>query len=158
MEFFVKINNGYYLPVSNKYVGSYQFAKPSSRCSPTLTDTTGEDLLYALRDNPKETMIKDVEKRFAEVDLPQRGFKDEHYKKMILELIGKYGKASKSDIDKLLLDILPGVLDDKQKANKIWNIVYSMSKRDKIIENQGTSRYPKWILSSSKRLNDEKIR
>ena len=77
---------------------------------------------------------------------------------MILEFIGKYGKASKSDIDKLLLDILPGVLDDKQKANKIRNIVYFMSKRDKIIENQGTSRYPKWILSSSKRLNDEKIR
>jgi ATP-dependent DNA helicase RecG len=70
---------------------------------------------------------------------------------MILEFISKYGKASKSDIDKLLLDILPSVLDDKQKANKIRNIVYSMSKRDKTIENQGTNRYPKWVLSSSKK-------
>lgn len=83
--------------------------------------------------------------------IKQRGFKDDHYKKMILEFIGKYGKASKSEIDKLLLDILPGVLDDKQKANKIRNIVYSMSKRDKTIENQGTTRYPEWILSSSKK-------
>ncbi len=83
--------------------------------------------------------------------IKQRGFKDEHYKKMILEFISKYGKASKSEIDKLLLDILPSVLDDKQKANKIRNIVYSMSKRDKTIENQGTTRYPEWILSSSKK-------
>jgi ATP-dependent DNA helicase RecG len=51
----------------------------------------------------------------------------------------------------LLLDILPSVLDDKQKANKIRNIIYSMSKRDKTIENQGTTRYPQWVLSSSKK-------
>ena len=88
--------------------------------------------------------------------IKQRGFKDEHYKKLILEYISKYGKASKSEIDKLLLDILPGVLDDKQKANKIRNIVYSMSKRDKTIENQGTTRYPEWKLSSSKKQIDEK--
>ncbi|MDN5350930.1 MAG: ATP-dependent helicase RecG [Bacteroidales bacterium] len=82
--------------------------------------------------------------------IKQRGFKDDHYKKMIIEFLNKYGKASKADIDKLLLDILPGVLDEKQKSNKIRNIVYSMSKKDKTIENKGTTRYPQWVLSLSK--------
>ena len=79
-----------------------------------------------------------------------RGFKDDHYKKMIADLIRKYGKASKIDIDGLLLDILPVVLDDAQKKNKVRNLVYAMHKKDKIIENQGTTRNPIWVLCSSK--------
>jgi ATP-dependent DNA helicase RecG len=75
----------------------------------------------------------------------QRGFKDAHYKKMILELIEKYGKATKSDINSLLLEILPSVLDEKKKANKVRNIIYAMSKRDKTIINQGTRKNPEWI-------------
>ncbi len=82
--------------------------------------------------------------------IKQRGFKDSHYKKMIVEFIGEYSVATKKDIDKLLLDILPKVLDDNQKANKIRNIVYSMSKKDQSIKNIGSTRYPKWVLSSSK--------
>ena len=56
--------------------------------------------------------------------------------------------ASKEDIDKLLLDILPGVLDEKQRKNKIRNLVYAMSKKDKTIINQGTNRHPKWVRVS----------
>jgi ATP-dependent DNA helicase RecG len=89
-----------------------------------------------------------------DVYIKQRGFKDEHYKKMIIEYIQKYGSISKQEIDKLILDILPNVLDEKQKANKIRNIIYAMSKRDESITNRGTSRYPKWILSSSKQASN----
>ncbi len=74
-----------------------------------------------------------------------RGLKDDHFKKLILEYLDKYNQASKEDIDKLLLDILPGVLDDKQRKNKIRNLIYAMSKKDNIIENQGTNRHPKWV-------------
>ena len=77
-----------------------------------------------------------------------RGFKDEHYKAMILEYIDKYGSASKEDIDKLLLDILPKVLDEEQRKNKVRNLVYAMSKKDKTIKNTGTSRHPKWIKNT----------
>ena len=70
---------------------------------------------------------------------------------MILDFIKEYSSASKQDIDNLILDILPNVLDEKQKANKVRNIVYAMSKRDNTIENKGSIRYPKWILSSSKK-------
>jgi ATP-dependent DNA helicase RecG len=81
--------------------------------------------------------------------IKHRGFKDSHYKSLILQYLDKYGKATKSDIDKLLLDILPGVLDNEQRENKVRNIIYAMSKRDKTIENQGTTRYPVWKRSSS---------
>lgn len=74
-----------------------------------------------------------------------RGLKDDHFKKLILEYLDKYKRASKEDIDKLLLDILPGVLDEKQRKNKIRNLIYAMSKRDKSIINQGTNRYPQWV-------------
>ncbi len=77
-----------------------------------------------------------------------RGFKDDHYKAMILEFIDKYGSASKEDIDKLVLDLLPKVLDESQRRNKVRNLIYAMSKRDKTIKNLGTSRYPKWIRNN----------
>ena len=82
--------------------------------------------------------------------IKNRGFKDDHYKKMILDYIKQYGSATKANIDHLILDILPSVLDENKKANKVRNLVYALSKKDKSIENQGTVRYPKWILSSSK--------
>lgn len=74
-----------------------------------------------------------------------RGFKDDHYKKMILDYIDEYGSASKANIDQLLLDILPAVLDEKQKHNKIHNILYALSGKEKKIKNIGTNRYPKWM-------------
>ena len=76
--------------------------------------------------------------------IKNRGFKDDHYKKMILEYLEKYKKASKNEIDKLILDILPEILDEKQKKNKMRNIVYAMSKKDKTIINKGTNRHPEW--------------
>jgi ATP-dependent DNA helicase RecG len=87
--------------------------------------------------------------------IKNRGFKDDHYKKLVIDFLVQYKKASKADIDRLLLDILPSVLDENKKANKIKNLMYAMHKRDKSIENQGTTRYPEWILSSSK--TDEKL-
>jgi ATP-dependent DNA helicase RecG len=77
-----------------------------------------------------------------------RGLKDDHFKTLILEYLDKYKQASKEDIDKLLLDILPGVLDKNQRKNKIHNLIYAMSKRDKTIINRGTNRYPKWVRAS----------
>jgi len=76
--------------------------------------------------------------------IKNRGLKDQHYKDLILEFINKYGEASKEEIYKLILDILPKVLDDVKKNNKVRNIVYAMSKKDKSIENKGTSRNPIW--------------
>ncbi|HKK74722.1 MAG TPA: ATP-binding protein [Saprospiraceae bacterium] len=81
--------------------------------------------------------------------IKNRGFKDAHYKKMVMEYLDKYQKASRADITKLLFDILPGVLSEKQKDNKIRNILYAMSKREGTIENIGSSRKPIWVKTSN---------
>lgn len=74
-----------------------------------------------------------------------RGLKDDYYKKLILEYLEKYSRATKEDIDKLLKDVLPAVLDQKQKENKIRNLIYSLSRKEGRIENQGTNRKPVWV-------------
>jgi ATP-dependent DNA helicase RecG len=55
-------------------------------------------------------------------------------------------KHMKKDIANLLLDKLSGVLDKKQKQNKIRNIVYTMSKKDQTIELVGSSQTGFWVL------------
>lgn len=80
--------------------------------------------------------------------IKNRGFKDQHYKDLVLEFIDKYGTASKEDINDLILDLLPNVLDNEQKENKVRNLVYSMSKRDKSVKNTGTTRKPTWVRNN----------
>lgn len=76
--------------------------------------------------------------------IKMRGLKDDHYKKMIIEYLDKYKEATKDDLDKLILDLLPNILSPEQKSNKLRNIIYAMSRKDKIIKNLGTTRYPVW--------------
>ena len=76
-----------------------------------------------------------------------RAFDDQHYKDMIIAFVKRYGSASRKDIDELLFKHLSPALHERQKRNKIRNLLYAMSKKDKSIENKGTSRKPKWILS-----------
>ena len=78
-----------------------------------------------------------------------RGFDDAYYKKMILDFITEYGKATKEDLDKLILDKLSQVLDEQQKKNKLRNLIYAMHNKDKTIVNKGSTRKPVWILSLS---------
>lgn len=78
--------------------------------------------------------------------IKQRWLKDSHYKKLILEYLNKYQSATKQDIVKLLFDLLPSILDNKQKMYKIKNIMYTMSKKDISIINTGTNRNSLWRI------------
>jgi ATP-dependent DNA helicase RecG len=80
--------------------------------------------------------------------IKNRGFKDDHYKKMILDFINQYKQASKPDIDNLLYDILPDVLSFEKKQNKIRNMIYAMSKKDESIKNIGSRTKPIWVLNN----------
>lgn len=73
------------------------------------------------------------------------GFDDQHYKQLICEYIEKFGKAKRLDIDGLILDKLPDVLSDKQKINKIKNLLQAL-KKDGLIEPEGKS----WRMSKTK--------
>ena len=65
-------------------------------------------------------------------------------KKRHKKAVVRIGFRALKDLDKLILDILPNVLDEDQKKNKLRNIIYAMSKRDVSITNTGTNRKPIW--------------
>lgn len=74
-----------------------------------------------------------------------KGFEDKYYEDLIQKYILEYGNATKKDLIALLFEKLPDVLDEKQKINKVGNTISKM-KRIGLIENIGTTRYPKYIL------------
>jgi len=61
----------------------------------------------------------------------------------VLELLQKYGKATRKDVNDLLVPKLPDVLDDKQKADKVRNLLQAMRQAGQI-ENHGTRNAPIW--------------
>jgi len=65
-----------------------------------------------------------------------RGLDDQHYKKLICEYIEKFGTAKRKDIDKFLLNKLPDVLDERQKGNKVKNLLQAL-KNEGSIEPEG---------------------
>ncbi|MFN4056427.1 MAG: RNA-binding domain-containing protein [Alishewanella aestuarii] len=71
-----------------------------------------------------------------------RAFDDTHYKKLITEYLEKFGTAKRVDINSLLLDKLPDVLNPKQKDNKVKNLLQAL-KQEGIIEPVGKS----WRMS-----------
>lgn len=75
-----------------------------------------------------------------------RGFDDAHYKKMILELLGKFGSASRREIDQLLAGKLSDALNEEQKQNKISNLLSNL-RRAKRIKNSASRKAPVWVLA-----------
>lgn len=80
--------------------------------------------------------------------IKNRAFDKEHYKQLIISFLRQYKVASRKDIDDLLLDKLSDALNEKQKKRYIGNLLQEMSKKDKTIVNQGSARYPKWVLTN----------
>jgi ATP-dependent DNA helicase RecG len=78
-----------------------------------------------------------------------RGFDNRYYRDLILDMIGKHQPVSREEINELLLDKLPEVLNEDQKMDKIHNLVSSLS--GKRIRNIGSRRTPRWVL-----MDDEK--
>lgn len=78
--------------------------------------------------------------------IKHRAFDKKYYKALIIDFIKEFGSANRQDIDSLILSKLPEILDGKQKKNKINNLLYEMSKRDRSIKNIGSDRNPNWVL------------
>lgn len=99
---------------------------------------------------PNYILSSSVVAKTADIDLKvqyvkQRAFDDDHYRDMILKYLSTYGSATRKDFDRLLINKLPDILDDEQKSNKISNLLGGL-KRQKLIENKGTTNKPKYIL------------
>jgi ATP-dependent DNA helicase RecG len=65
------------------------------------------------------------------------GMDDSHYKELVLKLIRNFEKATPSQIQALLLEKLPKIMNEEQKKDKIRNLVQEMSKIDGSIQNIG---------------------
>jgi ATP-dependent DNA helicase RecG len=77
--------------------------------------------------------------------IKHRGFDDEHYKNMILEYLRTYKEANRKDLETLLISKLPEILNEKQKQNKISNLLAALRKKRKI-RNTGTIYKPRYVL------------
>ncbi len=83
--------------------------------------------------------------------IKNRAFDKAYYKDLILKFIKEYKKASRDDIDKLILDKLSNALNEEQKRTKIKNLLYEMSKKDFMIFNNSKSTIkPEWRLIENK--------
>ena len=80
-----------------------------------------------------------------------KGFDDDFYRKLIVNYLKKFGKASKEDIRKLLMDKLPDAMGSMQKENKIRNLLYGMRTKGLIERDGPNTKTAKWQLPSSKK-------
>ena len=74
-----------------------------------------------------------------------RGFDGRYYRDLILELIKEHQPVTREDINQLLLDKLPEMLDEAQKQNRIHNLLRKLAKEGQI-RNEGSRKFPRWVL------------
>jgi len=82
---------------------------------------------------------------------------DAHYEKLILDYLGKFKTATRSEINKLLLDKLSDALDEDQKASKVHNLLTRLRMRGEIV-NQGSRGHPRWALLKAENSTKERAR
>jgi len=70
---------------------------------------------------------------------------DEFYAKLLTDYLENFGHANRADINGLLMDKLSDALGDKQKYNKISNLLAKLRRRG-TIRNIGSDTAPRWQL------------
>ena len=84
--------------------------------------------------------------------LETKGFDDHFYMQRILEFLCLKGEAKKGEIYKLLAHHLPAFMTDKQKQNKITNLLaVKMSYREGLVQNTGGKGKSCWSLTEKGR-------
>jgi ATP-dependent DNA helicase RecG len=78
--------------------------------------------------------------------IKMRAQDDDYYAKLITDYLVKFGKASREEIDKLLLGKLSDALNEDQKTKKVGNLLTKL-RRSSVISNQGSRTAPVWILA-----------
>jgi ATP-dependent DNA helicase RecG len=74
---------------------------------------------------------------------------DKYYMDLVVKYLEQWGKGSRSDFIKLLTDKLPDVLSEKQKVNKVRNLLSTMGRNEVIKFVNGNQRTGVWILTKS---------
>jgi ATP-dependent DNA helicase RecG len=64
--------------------------------------------------------------------IKNKAFDDEHYKKMIVAFLEKFGEGTRKDFESLIMPKLSDILSDSQKKDKIKNLLQALKKEDRI--------------------------
>jgi ATP-dependent DNA helicase RecG len=75
--------------------------------------------------------------------IKNRAFDADHYEQLIFKFIDRYGAATRMDINTLIIDKLPEILNLSQKKTKIGNLISKMRSRG-LIQNRGSDKRPLW--------------
>lgn len=78
--------------------------------------------------------------------IKNKGFNDEAYCKWIINYLETYHHATKQDFIDLLQEKLPDSLDEKQKNDKIRNLLQKMKRNGTITTDSTNKRLANWIL------------
>jgi ATP-dependent DNA helicase RecG len=78
-----------------------------------------------------------------------RAFDKQYYLDLIVKAIDEHGSMTRRDIDELLWNKLPDWMDDKQRRNKVGNLIGELRRREKIL-NKGSYARPCWALVNSR--------
>ena len=73
-----------------------------------------------------------------------RGLDDDYYQRLVLEYLATYGRASRADLDALLLAKFPDVLSRSQRANKVKNLLQIM-RRAGLVHRRGSRTQAEWF-------------
>ena len=66
-----------------------------------------------------------------------------------MQAISQHGSMNRTDIDNLLWNKLPEIINEKQKKNMIGNLISELRVANKI-RNSGSRKDPVWILEIKK--------
>lgn len=82
--------------------------------------------------------------------IKNRGLDDEYYKMLIVDYLKQWGKGTRQEFIKLLFSKLPEVLDEKQKGNKVRNLLLAMRGSGLIETDSDNKRLANWRLTKQK--------
>lgn len=74
-----------------------------------------------------------------------KAFDKQYYLDLIIKAIKEHKEVTRKDIDELLWNKLPDWMDEKQKKNKVGNLIRELRNNNKI-KNFGTLKDSKWVL------------
>ncbi len=79
-----------------------------------------------------------------------KAFDDQYYRDLVVKYLEQYKSAKKKDIRKLLWDKLPEIMEDRQKEDKIRNLLSSMRRKGIIVTDSSNQQTSSWVLVKPK--------
>lgn len=79
--------------------------------------------------------------------IKNKGFDDVYYKQLIIDYLKKWEKGKKADFEKLLIDKLPDSMTEKQKKDKIRNLLAALRAAEVIKTDSPNHQISNWILN-----------